>query len=656
MTRSARIAIIVPVVSQFDAIGAAAVDLARHAAALPNAKVTLFSLRADDPVLGVTRVDGVADLLAHRDYCEADALVFSFGVYSPLFDAILVGNGHGRRVVQFHNVTPAGVAAPHHQALIERSFVQMHNIAHADEVWAVSEINAAVLRDAGIISGSLMRVLPLQVEGPARQGLLTKPAPGIRIAFVGRFVRSKGVLDLIEAFAALPPRQPATQLALAGNLEFSDPSYVAALRERLSRDDLAERVHFLGTIEDSARDALYAESHILGIPSYHEGFCKPVVEGLRAGCIPVGYAAYNLPCIAGGLGRLVPSGDVAALTAALADVVAGIVAARDDPARACLPLDGGAMTPAAFDAAVDAHVAQFSPVTAGRALRRRLSHLLSLRRLVPMRPIRPIFTVLPDDEARERERVSLNRLPDLLDWEAGGQLSDLMRELRQPVTIHRKSWEYAICVSGLAQLGATGPDTASLAVGAGSETPLFHYANTLRRMVATDLYNNPDHEGTPAMLVNPAAFAPFPYRQDRLEVLRMPGDALDFPDATFDSVFCLSSIEHFGSRATQARALDEMARVLKPGGIACIITELILTDDADAEYFRWEELDAMFLHHPRLRLVGGAPDLTISESLVAYPVDIEHTAHPNRSPHIVLRRGDMLWTSFSMFLERLPAP
>ena len=266
--------------------------------------------------------------------------------------------------------------------------------------------------------------------------------------------------------------------------------------------------------------------------------------------------------------------------------------------------------------------------------------------------IQGVFAVLPDNEMRERTRNSLNRLPDPSDWSPCTTLTDVMADLCQPVGIHRKSWEYAICVEGLMNLGVVDGNAAGLAVGAGSEAPLYYFANTIRRMVATDLYDNELHEGTPAMLADPRAFAPFAYREDHLEVLRMGGDDLTFPDAMFDFVFCLSSIEHFGSRAVQAKSLDEMARVLRPGGIACIITEIILTDHHDAEYFRLEEIEEMFLRHPQLDLVGGDPDLSISASQVAYPVDISNSDHVSRSPHIVLKRGDMLWTSFSMFLRK----
>jgi SAM-dependent methyltransferase len=53
----------------------------------------------------------------------------------------------------------------------------------------------------------------------------------------------------------------------------------------------------------------------------------------------------------------------------------------------------------------------------------------------------------------------------------------------------------------------------------------------------------------------------------------MDGRELDFPDASFDVVFSVSSIEHFGGPADIARGARELGRILRPGGHAVIITE-----------------------------------------------------------------------------------
>ena len=143
-------------------------------------------------------------------------------------------------------------------------------------------------------------------------------------------------------------------------MEYSDPSYVNKLRDQIAARGLSQDVAWLGTVDDAMLEKLYRRAHILAISSYHEGFCKPVIEGLRAGCIPVGYASYNLPYIANKLGRMVPTGDIAALTGALDDVLRSLPAALAEPEEPCLPLDRGNLSVAEFDRASRDYVQRFT--------------------------------------------------------------------------------------------------------------------------------------------------------------------------------------------------------------------------------------------------------------------------------------------------------
>lgn len=651
-----RVAVVNSLVARNDAISASVADTYAILGSHPDFAPTVLTYKNDLEGLPAEIVPSLADLLVHPAFLEADVIIWHFGIFYELFDAVLVGNGHARQVVWFHNVTPKEFLPEKSWPTIERSLRQCHHLAYADEVWSGSPTNATFARDLGVPTAR-MRTIPLSVSDMPLASIGRKPGGAANVLYLGRFVHSKGVLDLVRAAALVRDRAVASfRLTLAGNVEFSDPDYVRQVREAIVAYGLEGIVEFKGTVDDAHLAALYRDAHILAIPSYHEGFCKPVIEGLRAGCVPVGYAAYNLPVVANRLGRMVPPGDVGALAGALEDVACALEGATDLPLEAVLPLDRGPTSLALFDRLVTTYVQEFMPMTIAEQVQARVRELHwsadprgpGLRATAMMDKI----LVVPDNEMRARDRPSLNRLPDLGDWEPGNVLTDVMRELHTPVCIHRKPWEYAICIQGLRNLGAIHPEAQALAVGAGFETPLFYFANTIRRMVATDLYDNPAHEGTPAMLTSPESFSPFPIRREHLEVLRMSGDDLRFDDETFDFTFCLSSIEHFGSRATQRKALNEMARVTRRGGIVCIVTELILTGHSDSQYYRWDEIESMYLRHPRLRLVGGSPDLSISESLIRYPVDPEASKGVTRSPHIVLDRGGMLWTSFSMFLER----
>ena len=152
-------------------------------------------------------------------------------------------------------------------------------------------------------------------------------------------------------------------------------------------------------------------------------------------------------------------------------------------------------------------------------------------------------------------------------------------DLQPGMETHRKLWEYAMLGLYLEEAGALREDAEALAIAAGTEEPLFWLANRIGRVVATDIYGEGDfayREAAATMLTDPASFAPYPYREDRLEVREMNALQLDLPDESFDFVYSLSSIEHFGGPREKATAAREMARVLRPGGQLVIVTECLL--------------------------------------------------------------------------------
>jgi SAM-dependent methyltransferase len=175
-----------------------------------------------------------------------------------------------------------------------------------------------------------------------------------------------------------------------------------------------------------------------------------------------------------------------------------------------------------------------------------------------------------------RHYVKLCDLHDFEDPELGAVAREILPERDPMAQAERKVWEFAMLGLFLEDVGRLHDGTEALAVGAGDERILFWLANRIRRMVATDIYGEgkfAEHEADASMLIDPRAHAPFPYREDHLEVRWMDARKLDFPDASFDVVFSLSSIEHFGPPRAVMRAAREIGRVLRPGGHAFIATE-----------------------------------------------------------------------------------
>jgi SAM-dependent methyltransferase len=175
-----------------------------------------------------------------------------------------------------------------------------------------------------------------------------------------------------------------------------------------------------------------------------------------------------------------------------------------------------------------------------------------------------------------RQYVKLCDLRDFDDPALRARIADIVPGLEPEQQVHRKYWEYGMLSLFLEDTGMLNEQTEALSVAAGHEEVLFWLANRIGRMVATDIYGVGQfahREADATMLDDPGKFAPYPFREDRLEVLEMNALDLKFADASFDVVFSLNSIEHFGGRKEIVQAAHEMARVLRPGGVAFIVTE-----------------------------------------------------------------------------------
>jgi SAM-dependent methyltransferase len=177
-----------------------------------------------------------------------------------------------------------------------------------------------------------------------------------------------------------------------------------------------------------------------------------------------------------------------------------------------------------------------------------------------------------------RQYVKFCDLPDFDDPALRDRIREIVPGHEPQAEVRRKFWEYAMLTLFLEDVGKLNEETEVLSVGAGHEEVLFWLANQTGRVVATDIYGEGTFvEADDTMLTEPGRYAPFAYREERLEVRHMDARSLEFEDESFDVVFSLSSIEHFGSTRDVQQAAREIARVLRPGGYAFIVTECFLS-------------------------------------------------------------------------------
>jgi glycosyltransferase involved in cell wall biosynthesis len=320
-------------------------------AALADAGVpvhpVVFTHDSDSPDPAVHPGRHVFDVLASPEFRGSDLHWYEFGIAYGLFNTVFAVPPGRPVLAVYHNVTPLElVTDPDSRQAVQRSLVQRHNLEVADHVACVSPLNRDDLVALGMAPERLS-VLPLppavapRLEGRPFQAQRHAGEP-VQLLFVGRFVRAKGLIDLVEAAAALLQRGvDGFHLTLVGNPAFADPPTRTELDGLHRRHGLRRHVSIVGRAEHDQLAELYASTDALVLPSYHEGYCVPVIEALGRGCYVIASTAGNLPAVAGGLGTLVAPGDVAALADAIEGFVGAVRAARTEGAPARLATDWG---------------------------------------------------------------------------------------------------------------------------------------------------------------------------------------------------------------------------------------------------------------------------------------------------------------------------
>ena len=325
---------------------------------------TVFAQASDFHAPFIRAAPNAATLFGHDEFWRADAHMFEFGMRYEIFDAVFVVPPGRPIMVTEHNTTPPElVDVPEVKRGCELSILQRHNLALAYRVACDSEFNVELDRSIGIPEDRLavLHLPPAHVAASRRRSDFGSFDGPVRLLFLGRFVRAKGVADLLDAVGTLwAAGDDRFTLTLAGNPRFSDPLVMDQVERGLDRHGGAGRLSLVATPSDEHIAELLAESDVLVIPSYHEGYCVPVVEAYTAGCYVVGYGAGNLPNVVGGLGTLVPTGDVAGLTEALRDVVGRLSSAGVGVAPVRMPTASGDADFATWSAAVARHLEDYS--------------------------------------------------------------------------------------------------------------------------------------------------------------------------------------------------------------------------------------------------------------------------------------------------------
>jgi glycosyltransferase involved in cell wall biosynthesis len=253
-----------------------------------------------------------------------------------------------RPVAAMLHQPPGGVGLRRARAALQRPF-DLACYRRCDLLIAASQVlGEQLVADHGL-RAERVRVVEPGSDLPDA----VRPAPGMRgdariaLLCVANWVPNKGVIELLDAVAALP-RGDLT-LHLAGRRDM-DAGYTSRVQARSAAPELLGRVVVHGQVTREEVGSLLAGADAFALMSYAETYGTVHGEALAAGVPTVGWRSGNLPNLIedGREGCLVTPGDVPGLTAVLHRL------AHDEPWRERLRLaavDRGRTLPTWTDAA-----------------------------------------------------------------------------------------------------------------------------------------------------------------------------------------------------------------------------------------------------------------------------------------------------------------
>lgn len=282
----------------------------------------VFALTIDDDLRNDVR--SFSDPAASR----GDITIFHFALPSPMTEPF--ARLTGRKVVQYHNITPAAFFAPYDAGLFRLAALGRRELAtlagRVELALGDSEFNRQELESLGFAPTG---VLPIAVDtdritnAPRRPALERILADGlINILFVGRIAPNKKIEDHIRLAELYKRNVDSYYRFIFVGRHDGVPRYYAQIRALIAEFDmLPDRFWFTGPVPDDDLAAFYRWADAYVSLSEHEGFCVPLVEAMAADVPVVAYAAGAVPETLGGAGLLFEPKDLELAAELLGTVV-----------------------------------------------------------------------------------------------------------------------------------------------------------------------------------------------------------------------------------------------------------------------------------------------------------------------------------------------
>ena len=240
---------------------------------------------------------------------EADLTILHFALPSPMTPAF--ATLAGRRILQYHNVTPAPFFARYDPSLFRLATLARGELAglagHVDLALGDSEYNRLELEALGF---DRTGVFPIAVDTSRVTSPVERPALSrvlddglVNFLFVGRIAPNKKIEDHIRLAEHYKRYVDAYYRFVFVGRNDVVPRYYSTIRGLIAEYGLQnDRVVFTGAVPDEELAVYYRHAAVYVSLSEHEGFCVPLVEAMAADVPVLAYSAAAVPDTLGGAG------------------------------------------------------------------------------------------------------------------------------------------------------------------------------------------------------------------------------------------------------------------------------------------------------------------------------------------------------------------
>lgn len=263
----------------------------------------IFAITIDDALKG--------DVLSWTDprARAGDVTVFHFAAPSAMTAGF--AGLRGRRMLQYHNITPAHFLAPYDSHLARmagQGRAELKSLAASTHLAAAaSEYSRQELTALGF---GVTDVAPILVDTERLTG--AEPMPALErvlqdglanILFVGRIAPNKKIDDILRMAEHYKRYVDSAYRFIFVGRTNAVPAYYTAVRALVAEYRmLPERFLFPGDVPDRDLATYYRNAHAYVSLSEHEGFCVPVVEAMAMEVPVLAYASTAVPETLGGAG------------------------------------------------------------------------------------------------------------------------------------------------------------------------------------------------------------------------------------------------------------------------------------------------------------------------------------------------------------------